>query len=953
MKNYILLLLITTTFTFAQQNDWENPRVIGINKLPARATMYSYASSKDALVMDKTKSERVQSLNGTWKFNFSTAPKTSPANFLEANFNDWKNIKVPSNWEMQGFGQRIYTNSKHPWGTNDYPYLPEDNNPVGIYKRDFKLPSDWKNMNVRIHFGGVSGMHRDVMLFAEPKASISDFFVKTDLDKIYKDATLMIRPKVTLPKEADAKDFNLVATLYEGTSVVKESKISVNDVVNYWWGQRWTPKFDFISMDIQNPKKWSAETPNLYKLVLTLKNKNNKVLEAKSCNVGFRKFETKDGVFTVNGKAVKLYGVNRHDHNPKTGKTVSYQDMKRDMELLKQYNFNAVRCSHYPNNPEFYDLCDAYGIYVMDEANVESHGVRGELTNNPIWTSAYVERAIRMVERDAERILHYEGANGSGGPLSPQNKNTPVDNYDFVDIISRMYPLPDEFLEMDFSKTKAKPVISCEYSHAMGNSNGGLKEIWDIIHSNPQQAGGFIWDWMDQGITVKEENGCEQFVYGGYFGSKLTDGNFCINGVINADQTVKPVMYECKYVFQPLVFSKFDSKGNSFVLKNRHRALNTDRYNFAFELLEDGLPVEDGKLNVQNIAAGEKAVVKINSTYQKKAGKEYFYTVKASLKKATIWAEANHVVASEQFKVAQQSNVVAAATKSSTGSLEGKENGGKLVISNDKLNLTFDTKTGVIILYRYDGKELLKKPIQPNFWRAITDNDKAVLKGIPDIEVWKKASENQKLISFDYNSVQKSTFEVTVGYQLGEIAHCKMKYSIDADGSIAIDYLLNAPTYLPNIPRVGVQFGIPNDLDQISWYGRGPHENYVDRNISAFVGTHTRSLANFAKPYVFPQEYANRTDTRWAQFIDASGKGMQIKGGLFEFSAYPYTIANLEQAKYICDLEKQDVITVTVDHKQQGVAGYNSWSMKAAPLVQHSIPAQSYTYKIVIKPIGF
>jgi len=443
MKNYYFTLFVVISCVLsAQQNDWENPEIIGANKLPARSTMYSFGSKKKALLVKKESSGRVRSLNGEWKFNFSKNPSSAPKNFLENSFSDWSEITVPSNWEMQGYGTRIYTNSKHPWGSNNYPYIPEEDNPVGIYKRTFTIPSTWKNMNVRIHFGGVSsafylwingkkvgysqdsrlpaefditpylkegentvvtkvfrwsdgsylesqdhwrlsGMHRDVMLLAEPKVAIADFFVKTELDKIYKDGVLKVRPKISLPEQEDGKDYSLSVSLYNGKKSIKTQTIPVNEITDYWWDQRWTPKFDFINIAIKNPKKWSAETPNLYTLILTLKHKNGKTLEAKSCKIGFRKFETIDGVFTVNGKAVKLYGVNRHDHNAKTGKVVTYDDMKRDMELLKLYNFNAVRCSHYPNNPEFYDLCDKYGIYVMDEANVESHGVRGELTKSP------------------------------------------------------------------------------------------------------------------------------------------------------------------------------------------------------------------------------------------------------------------------------------------------------------------------------------------------------------------------------------------------------------------------------------------------------------------------------------------------------------------------------------------------------------------------------------------
>ncbi|MEM6698520.1 MAG: glycoside hydrolase family 2 TIM barrel-domain containing protein, partial [Bacteroidota bacterium] len=719
-----LLLISTLLFqlSLAQDlNDWENPAVIGINKLPARATMYSFASETKALQFHKENSSRVKSLNGNWDFNWSARPSEVPNNFLDPDFSDWKTITVPSNWELEGYGQAIYTNSGHPWGRYDFPNIGEEDNPVGIYRKQFTVPSEWKDMNIRLHFGGVtsaiyvwingkkvgysqgsrlpaefditdylqtgentviaqvyrwcdgsyleaqdhwrlSGIHRNVMLLAEPKIAIQDFFVKTDLDETYTNGTLMIRPKINAPRgkanrsvAVDLSDWDLTAKLYdEQQQVVEEQSIKVEDIVKYRFDQRWTPKFDFFNLKITNPKKWTAETPNLYTLVLSLKNGTGQVTEAKSCHIGFRKYQWDNGVFKVNGEAVKLYGVNRHDHNKDHGKVVSYADMKRDMELLKQYNFNSVRCSHYPNNPEFYDLCDEYGIYVMDEANVESHGVRGELTNDPSWANAYVDRAIRMVERDKnhpsifswslgnesglggnhaamagwikhynpERMLHYEGANGGGGKLSPQTQNTPPDPWDFTDMISRMYPTPAEFSEMDKSQVGKKVVISCEYTHAMGNSNGGLKEIWDIIHNNPRIAGAYIWDWMDQGILIKEKDGCEHYAYGGYFGEKKHDSNFCLNGVINTDQSVKPVMEECKYVFQPFVFENYNANKSTIQVNNRRAFLNLNDYAFRYAILEEGKAIAQADLTILS-SKEESLVLKIPSLPTFKTGKEY------------------------------------------------------------------------------------------------------------------------------------------------------------------------------------------------------------------------------------------------------------------------------------------------------------------------------------------
>ena len=1042
----IFALCFLTIGLFAQtRNDWENPLVTGINKLPARATMYSFESVPQALKWKKEASSRVQSLNGTWEFNWSPNPGEVP-DFLDPQFKDWKPIKVPTNWEMQGFGQPIYTNSKHPWGDNNYPLIPKENNPVGVYKKTFTLPEAWKEMKVRIHFGGVSsafylwingqkvgysqdsrlpaefdltpylkagtntllaqvfrwsdgsylesqdhwrlsGIHRDVMLIAEPKVSISDFFVKTDLDDRYINGTLEVRPKIDAPASKDLKDWQLSAQLYDinGTSIGQQ-QIPVTNITKYWYNQRWATKFDFLKLDLENPQKWTAETPYLYTLILELKDQNGNTVEAKSCKVGFRKYESKEGVFTVNGKPVKLYGVNRHDHHRLNGKTVGYEDMKRDLELLKQYNFNSVRCSHYPNNPEFYDLCDEYGIYVMDEANVESHGVRGELTNHPGWGMAFLERAIRMVERDKnhpsifswslgnesglgpnhaamagwikyydpDRLIHYEGANGGGGAISPQSRTTATDPHDFVDMISRMYPTPEEFLEMDISQTGRKPLVSCEYTHAMGNSNGSLKEIWDIIHANPRWMGAYIWDWMDQGIWV-EKDGCGQFVYGGYFGEKWHDGNFCLNGVINADQTVKPVMYECKYVFQPFEFIDFDADKMTVNVVKRRAFAAFDQYEFTVELLEDGLVIENQKLSLKMAEGGAKASAKMSIKSALSSEKLYHLNVHAKLKDQTLWANTGYVVASEQFALSAPAFNTLATENKSGDAINLVEEGAHWVIGNTQFSVRINRTTGFLDQYSVGQKQLIEQPIRPNFWRAPTDNDRSRGWDVPNsMSFWKKAGKEQIKETLEVDKQSDHRIVIKASHQLGDKkAIHYSSYTIHSDGTVLINNELKSEVLLPWIPRVGVQFGVGNAFTNLKWLGKGPHENYRDRNDGSFVGQYESTLDQFPTPYVYPQANGNRTETHWVQFLDGNNQGLQIEGHDLEFSAYPYTLENLEAAKYQCELEDSGFTTVNIDHKQMGVGGFNSWSWKAAPLEKHRIKAGLYHYQIKLSPIGF
>ncbi|SFF67693.1 beta-galactosidase [Salegentibacter agarivorans] len=1048
----IKILLVTTLLGFlriyplnAQElNDRENPAVIGINKLPARATMYSFSDKEKALKLTKENSDRVKSLNGTWQFNFSAMPSSVPENFLSENFNEWTKIQVPTNWEMQGFGMPIYTNSQHPWGTNDYPNIPEDNNPVGIYKRTFTVPQDWKNMDVRIHFGGVtsafylyingqkvgysqgsklpaefditpylrkgensvvakvyrwsdgsymeaqdhwklSGIHRDVLLMAEPKTSISDFFVRTDLDNQYKDASLIIKPSIKTSEKTDYKNWQLTAELFdaEGKQIAQQT-IPLSEITNYRYSQRWTEKFDFFNIPISNPKKWTAETPNLYTLTLSLQDSNSEITEVKSTRVGFRKYETKDGVFLVNGQPVKIYGVNRHDHNAQTGKTVSYENMKRDVELLKLYNFNAVRTSHYPNNPEFYDLCDEYGIYVMDEANIESHGLRGELTNDPAWGNAFLERMIRMVERDKnhpsifswslgnesglgplhgalsgytkymdpDRLVHYEGANGGGGKLSPQSKNTPEDPYDMVDFVSRMYPTPQEMIEMDASQTGINPLFAIEYSHAMGNSNGGLKDIWEIIHASPRWAGGFIWDWMDQGI-LEEKDGCEQYVYGGYFGEPYHDGNFNINGIINSDQTVKPVMYECKYIFQPFIFETFNAEKNTIEILKRRKFSQWKDYEFSYEILEDGLAIAQGKIVDEENITEESHIFKLDYNYPNQEGKEYHLNVYAKLKTATEWAERGYVLAQEQFPLPATSSSLKFPEEQGE-KINIKKQEAKFIIGNADFKVVFDTEAGSLEKFSFQNETLITNPVKPNFWRAMTDNDRLGWHTDQNLKFWKNATENQNLLKIKEEKIDDHTIIIHTYHQLADgSASQHTIYTINSDASIAITSELSASNHLPWIPRIGIKLGLTTSLSNIKWFGKGPHENYNDRSEGAFLGQYSSSLEEFSTSYVYPQANANRMETRWVEFRDENEKGLKITGSLFEFSAYPYSNENLEKATYTCELKNSNYITLNLDHKQMGVGGFNSWSWKAAPLEKYRIPAGDYIYKIKIMPIGF
>jgi beta-galactosidase len=1044
------LLLALPLLTFAQTPDWLNPRVTDINKLPGRATSYSFATETAAQTTDRTKTDRVLNLNGTWGFNFSKNNASVPQNFLDPDFKRWSKIEVPTNWEMQGFGIPIYTNAQHPWGTYHYPDIPAEDNPVGIYHRKFTVPADWSDMNVRLHFGGVtsafyvylngkfvgysqdsclpaefdisdllqsgentliakvhrysdgsfleqqdhwrlSGIHRDVLLMAEPQIAIEDFAVRTELDAKYEDAVLNIRPE--MKRGSKVNGWNITAKLMDGTTTIGEQSIPANAVVKFYYSQRWDPKFNLISIPVENPKKWSAEHPNLYTLVLTLADESGRVKDVRSTHIGFRKYEVDKGVFKVNGEPVKLYGVNRHDHHATRGKAVRYEDMERDVQLMKAYNFNAVRTSHYPNNPEFYDLCDAYGLYVMDEANVESHGLRGEITNDPLWAGAMLDRAVRMVERDKNhasifswslgnesglgpnhaamtgwikyndptRIVHYEGANGGGGTGSPQSKTTPTDPWHVSDMISRMYPTVEEFQEMDASQDGDRMVISCEYSHAMGNSNGSLKEIWDVIHQSKRIAGAFVWDWMDQGVLHKDESGCEQYVYGGYFGHPINDNSFCINGVINADQTVKPAMEEFKYVHQPFAFEDFDLNRKEVKVTHRRAFVNPDDYDFIFVLTEDGQEASRGKLTREKLVRNRSNQYTYKLSLQKltpQSGKVYHLNFHAVQKNKTKWANAGASVAKEQFSLlgtailgaAAGADIAEGAMDEGSGELDPST--GNITLRANGVTAVIEGKTGFLTSYSIGGKDQLMAPLKPAFWRAITDNDRIGYRTPNRLAYWKTATKNVRASDLKMAMNENGVNQVaTVQTFAGGKAQQKISYTMASDGSLTVDVDFQASEGLPAIPRIGLQLGIPSDLKQVEYLGRGPQENYIDRNRSALIGRYKMPLEDLMTKYVYPQANGNRTGTHWTKFTNPSGKGLMVSGQNFQFSASPYTTENLEEAKMVCELEDAGYITLNLDHKQMGVGGFNSWSMKAAPSLEYRIPAGNYRYALTLTPV--
>jgi beta-galactosidase len=1034
---------------------WEDPLVSGINRDPSRATAYSFGTINDALKGDRNKS-RMISLNGEWDFFFAGKPSDAPKDFYKSRVSGWNKIEVPSNWEMKGYDKPIYKSAVYPFRPVNPPHVPHDYNGVGCYQRTFSIPADWKNMNITLHFGGVSsaykvwingkflgyaedsflpsefnitpylqkgenilsvwvirwsdgsfledqdqwrlsGIHREVMLLAEPKLRIADFFYQTKLDKDYKDAVLSIRPRIDNLTGKDVPGYVVKAQLYDKkgkTIFEKPLERSVESIVNEIYPRLDNVKFGLLEAKVNNPDKWSDEEPNLYTLVLSLEDNTGNLLEAKSCKLGFRSIEfAKDNSkLLINGKLTYLYGINRPDHHPTKGKALSREDILQDVRTIKQFNFNCIRTSHYPMDPYLYELCDEYGIYVIDEANLETHGLGGKLSNDPMWTGAYLERSNRMVMRDKNhpgiiiwslgneagrgpnhaamsawihdfditRPVHYEPAMGNPrleGYIDPSDPRylksndhshriqNPQDE-PWVDIISRMYPgIYTPKLLAYQNNGDHRPIFFVEYSHAMGNSNGNIKEFWDEFRSTPRVIGGAIWEFKDQGLYKKDSLGRTYVAYGGDFGEKYFD-NFTIKGVVASDGRPKAAMYECKRVFQGAESELVDASKGLIRIANRYAVKSLSDYIVNLIVREDGNMVMNKVLPRINLAAGNDTIINISSYLPSlKKGSEYLADIHFALGKDEAWATKDFEVASNQFALTGLATHHAQPGRKTPIVLNQSK---ACIVKGKGFEITIDKTNGALTSYKWNGKEQIFQPLLPHFTRPLTDNDKRGWKPNRKLHQWYEA--DLKLI--DVSVTENPQVVISAVYSLiHDSAKVKVDYSISSDGVIKVDYALNANPALPNIPKVGMQCGIERSYDNITWYGKGLMENYIDRNYGFDAAIYSQSIFDFMEPYAVPQENGNRCDVRWMFLSNKNKEGLLIVAdSLLSMSAWPYTEENIEQAKHTVDLKDAGYITLNIDLIQMGVGGNDSWSDVAAPLEKYQIPSGNYRYSFYLSP---
>jgi beta-galactosidase len=949
----------------------------------------------------------------------------------------WPTIPVPSNWQLHGYDHPIYLNQPYPWAPEnpDPPHIPPDFNPVGSYRTTFELPAAWAGRRVFLHFAGVnsafhlwvngrfvgygedsmtgaefdltpvvkpgtnlvaaqvfrwsdgsyledqdtwrlSGIYRDVYLLSTPALRISDFAVRTDLDEDYRHAMLQVRPTLRAHDGASAEGFTVEAQLFDpdrrpvlAKPLTKEAK----SILHERYPQRGTNPFPLLEAKVESPLLWSAETPHLYTLVLTLRDPQGRVTQATSARVGFREVEVRGGRLLLNGQPIRLYGVNRHDHDPDHGQMVPYERMVQDVELMKRSNVNAVRTSHYPNDPRWYDLTDRYGIYVLDEANLETHGVTGRLTNDSSWLSAFVERARRMVERDKNHpsVVMWSLGNESGmGPnhaamagwIREKDPTRPI-HYEgaahlprdpaWVDVISRMYTRIPELREMAQDPVETRPIVLCEYAYARGNSVGNLREYWDLIESEDRLIGGFIWDWVDKALRKRDADGREFWAYGGDFGDEPNDGSMVANGIVLPDRRPEPELHEVKKVYQRVRTAAVDAAAGRIRVRNELDFRPLDFLEILWSVEQDGRVVDEGRMPAPALAPKETRDLSL--PLKKTAagpGREAFLNVRYALAQDEVWAKAGHVVAWEQLPLppGPPASVVATATMPP---VELQESAASFTVLGEGFSVAVGRASGALESFRHEGRELVASPLVPNFWRVPTDNDIGFL-NLNDMPgrcaAWKASGPGRRVLSVKAERLSPQVVRVVAEATLpaGDSPYVT-SWTVHGSGDVVIEARFTPRGELPELPRFGMQMAVPGTLSTMTWLGRGPHENYWDRHTGAPVGRYSGKVAELVHDYVRPQENANRTDVRWLALTGADGKGLLATGlPLLSLSAWPYTMEDLERATHVHTLPRRDTVTLNLDYRQTGVGGDDGWGARPHP--EYTLDPKPYQYRFRLRP---
>lgn len=1125
-KLLVTFLLLATSLGLLAQDlpYWKDLKVHTVNTLAPRSAFMSYSNKEDALTGKYENSKHYQLLNGTWKFYFVDEYKLLPQNITDPSISTatdlWYDIRVPGNWEVQGFGTAIYTNHGYEFKPKNPlpPTLPEKN-PVGVYRRDIDIPADWMNRNIYLNIAGaksgvyvyingrevgynedsknpaefllndylnagknvltlkifrwstgsylecqdffrISGIERDVYLWSQPKTAVQDFRVTSTLDDSYKNGIFKLAIDVnnSQPSQTPAK------VSYEILNKAGEIVASASQDLNIKANSKTTVRFD---KQLPNIATWTAEHPNLYKLVMTVEQGSEK--EIVPFNLGFRRIEIKESehvlygekqrLFFVNGQPIKLKGVNIHETSQFTGHYVTPEEMRRNFELMKLNNINSVRLSHYPQDRKFYEMCDEYGLYVYDEANIESHGMyytihkddmrkgsvghedgnkKGTLGHNPDWLDNHLYRVNNMFQRNKNYpsvtiwSLGNEAGNGYNfynayvmlkdaeaelGMGRPVNYERAIWEWN-TDMFVPQYP-STAWLEETGVKGADRPVVPSEYAHAMGNSTGDLYGQWQAIYNHPQLQGGYIWDWQDQGILQEDhQSGRPYWAYGGDFGEdEPSDGNFMCNGIIGSDQVPHPAIAEVKYTHQNVGFEAVNIPEGRFKITNRFYFTNLSEYDLVYRIFETGKLLKEAVLPL-NLAPQQSAEVTVPvSIIKPKAGEEYFVNFEVRTKRATPLVPVGHVQAYDQFNLNRQQHALPFGTNTKLPKLNAFEDNNRILIESVSraISMNYDKKQGIITSFVVDGKEYFDGGfgIQPNFWRAPTDNDYG--NGAPQrLQIWKQASKNFKVAKVSVRQGENNHIELILEYELpaknryivgynlspAGVLHVKTQFQAVALEAEKLDKSqaellatespkaaaeMRAKKKVLEIPRIGVRFRVPAQMSNITYFGRGPEENYIDRYHGTIVGLYETTANAMYVPYPRPQENGHRTDTRWLSATDATGSGLLIKGsgqfGTFGFNALPNSIEDfdgqeanapyqwnnftpeeiasrdeskaanvLKKQTHPSDISPRNFVELCIDYKQQGVGGFDSWG--ARPTAEATIYSdQNYEFGFTLVPV--
>ncbi|MCP5104701.1 MAG: DUF4981 domain-containing protein, partial [bacterium] len=725
-----------------------------------------------------------------------------------------------------------------------------------------------------------------------------------------------------------------------------------------------------LTKKIPNPQKWTAETPYLYTVVLTLRNAQNRILEVEQCRFGFRKVEIKGGQLLVNGVPITIKGVNRHEHDPDFGRAVPFERMLEDIKLLEQNNINAVRTSHYPDHPHWLELCDRFGIYLVDEANIESHGMgykpERTLGNNPQWKEAHLDRAVSMVERDKNHpsVIIWSMGNEAGDGVNfeavsawihKRDPSRPV-HYEralersHVDIVSPMYARIERLVKYA-EKPQTRPFILCEYAHAMGNSVGNFKEYWDTIEKYKHLQGGFIWDFTDQGLRKKTTDGQTYWAYGGDYGDIPNDGNFCCNGIVQPDRTPNPSLYEVKKVYQYVKMEPADLAAGKVRVRNTYDFIDLKSLEMSWQLTENGKLLQKGSLKPFSLAPGQSIIKKIPfKTPKLNPGSEYFLTVTFSLARRASWAPKGHVTAWEQFKLPFKVPTHPRQDISKLPEVTFKETEKEILITGKGFSMTIGRESGLLEAWEFNGGPLLTAPLTPNFWRVPTDNDRG--NRMPRRQgVWRSAGRERTAAKVFVKQDKPQVIRVTaMSSLLAGNSPLQIVYKVYGSGDVVVDCKMVPHRDLPNLPRFGMQVEVPGEYDRVTWFGRGPHESYWDRRTGAPVGRYSAPVAKQIHRYVRPQENGNKTDVRWAALTGKDGSGLLVVGMPHLYvSAWPFRMADLERGRHIYEPRGRDTVTLNLDYRQMGVGGDNSWGARPHP--QYTLPPKPYGYSFRLTPI--